>query len=104
MRHKKGFTLVEMMVVVLILGALVVIAIPRIPVGVYTAKDIVCKTNVDIINQQIELHHAISGTWPVLLTDVTRSIDYFPDGVPVCPFGTVYELRTATYRVVEHIH
>lgn len=104
MRYKKGFTLVELIVVVLILGALAAIAIPRITAGAYTAKVNACKTNVDLINSQIELYYANNGAWPSLLTDVTESTDYFPDGAPACPFGTAYSYSTTTHRVADHSH
>jgi general secretion pathway protein G len=80
----KGFTLVELMIVVLILGALA-IAIPRIMGGTAAAKVNGCKTNIDMINWQIELYYSNTGSWPAVLTDVTQNTDYFPDGEPVCP-------------------
>ena len=58
MRGKKGVTLVELLIVVLILGALAAIAIPRLTQSADTAKTNGCKTNVDIINSQIELYAA----------------------------------------------
>ena len=84
-RTRKGFTLVELMIVVLILGALAAIAIPRITGGAQTARGNACKTNVDLINSQIELYNANTGSWPNNLKKVTTDTDYFPDGEPICP-------------------
>jgi len=106
MKQRKGFTLVELMIVVLILGALAVIAIPRIVGGAATAKTNACSTNVDLINSQIELYYANEDSWPSDLTDVTGNTDYFPDGEPECPVDdTVYDgdYDTTKYRVV-HSH
>lgn len=102
MRHRKGFTLVELLIVVLILGALAAIAVPRILGGATQAKVNACKTNVDLINSQIELYHANNDAWPSDLTDVTEDTDYFPDGAPACPFGVAYSLNSSTNRVDEH--
>ena len=104
MRSKKGFTLVELMIVVLILGALAAIAIPRIMGGAQTARISACETNVDMLNSQIELYFANEGTWPTALTDVTNDPNYFPDGAPQCPFGTAYIYDGSKNRVTEHSH
>jgi prepilin-type N-terminal cleavage/methylation domain-containing protein len=85
MRSRKGFTLVELMIVVLILGALAAIAIPRIIGGAATAKANACATNVDMINSQIELYYANEGAYPADLPTLTNDPDYFPDGAPKCP-------------------
>ena len=73
MKGKRGFTLVELIVVVLIIAALAAIAIPRISSSSTTAKNSACDTNVDVINTQIELYKANTGSWPSALTDVTGS-------------------------------
>ena len=85
MRSRKGFTLVELMIVVLILGALAAIAVPRIMGGAVAAKANACHTNIDLINAQIELYYAREGSWPANLTTVTTDVNYFPDGAPTCP-------------------
>jgi general secretion pathway protein G len=107
MVHKKGFTLVELLVVVLILGALAAIAVPRIIGGAQNAKINACKTNVDLINSQIELYFANTGNWPSALSDVTGTVqspsEYFPDGPPDCPFGSTY-IMGVNHRVPEHLH
>ena len=55
MHSKKAFTLVELLVVVMILGALAAIAVPRMISGATNAKISACETNVDLVNSQIEL-------------------------------------------------
>ena len=103
-RVKLGFTLVELLVVVLILGALAFVAIPRIGQSSTTTKTNACDTNVDLLNSQVELFYATSGTWPASLPTITGDANYFPDGAPVCPFATIYVYNTTSHRVAEHGH
>ncbi len=104
MSNRKGLTLIELLIVVLILGALAAIAIPRITTSANTAKINACKTNVDTINTSIEMYYADTGSWPSSLTDVTADTNYFPDGAPACPFGTAYSYSSSTNRVSDHSH
>ena len=104
MKFRKGFTLVELMIVVLILGALAAIALPRIIGGANTAKINACKTNIDMMNSQIELYYANEDAWPASLATVTGNTDYFPDGEPLCPLGTAYSMDPNSYRVNAHSH
>ena len=107
MQSKKGFTLVELMIVVLILGALAAIAIPRIMGGSTTAKINACKTNIDNFNSIIELYYSNNGTWPVDWEEISKDEDYFPEGEPRCPVtDSKYKKDLVNKRVdmSEHTH
>jgi prepilin-type N-terminal cleavage/methylation domain-containing protein len=103
-KAKTGFTLVELLVVVMILGALAAVAVPRIGLSAMNAKIRACETNVDLINSQIELYYAQEGRWPRRLTQIVDDPNYFPDGTPDCPLGTPYTYSRTTHRVDGHNH
>jgi general secretion pathway protein G len=107
MIKRKGVTLIELLIVVLILAALAAIAIPRISSSATAAKKNACKTNIDVMNSAIEMYAADhSGTYPADLEVVTKSTTYFPSGEPTCPVtGAVYpKALSASNRVVETAH
>jgi prepilin-type N-terminal cleavage/methylation domain-containing protein len=104
MRKRKGFTLVELLIVVLILAALAAIAVPRIGASASNAKIKACDTNIDIMNGQIELYTANTGSPPAALTDVTTDPNYFPDGAPVCPYDASAYAIGGTGHVTAHAH
>jgi len=105
MRLRGGFTLVELMIVVLILGALAAIAIPRIMGGAATAKKNGCHTNIDSLNVQLELYNATNGNYPANLGILTALTTYFPDGVPKCPVtDAIYPDALVNGRVDPALH
>jgi len=104
--RKSGFTLVELLIVVLILAALAAIAVPRIGASAANARIRACETNINIINGQIELYQANEGVAPGDIDDVVLNTDYFPDGSPSCPFGVGYAIDATTGHVATatHVH
>ena len=97
-----AFSLIELLIVVLILGALAVVAVPRIGSTADSAKINACKTNIKIINEQIELYMADKGEYPKKWDDFKIETDYFPDGPLECPFGEKYKIKDD--RIEQHSH
>jgi prepilin-type N-terminal cleavage/methylation domain-containing protein len=94
MRNKKGITLVELLIVVMILGALAAIALPRISQSASNARQRACDTNVSLINSAIEMYYVDTGSYPASLSNVVNNTTYFPDGAPVCPLGGTYTMNS----------
>lgn len=83
MKNQKGFTLVELMVVVAILGILVAIAIPVYQNVTRNAQEKACAANIRTINGAIEMYKADNtGTAPTLVSQLVT--DYLQEE-PQCP-------------------
>jgi prepilin-type N-terminal cleavage/methylation domain-containing protein len=98
-RNQKGFSLIEVLIVVVILGILSAISIPRYLDIKAQSKKNVCRTNLTTINDVLEEYHAINGFWANQLTDITEDTARFPDGQPACPDGGIYSINDSTNRV-----
>ncbi|MFH1776088.1 MAG: prepilin-type N-terminal cleavage/methylation domain-containing protein [Candidatus Omnitrophota bacterium] len=98
LRNRKGFTLIEVLFVVIIIAVLAAIALGRITTTTATAKANACKANQSIMNTQIEQYRLDTGSWPSGISDVTGSTTYFPDGAPTCPESGTYSMDAVTYR------
>jgi type IV pilus assembly protein PilA len=104
-KNRKGLTLIELLIVVIILGALAAIAIPRMSQSSDTAKTKACLTNIATMNTQIELYHSDhdDDPWPDL-EDVTGDPNCFPDGPPSCPSSGTYSFYGTNHRVTCSTH
>ena len=105
MKREQGFTLIEVMLVVILISILAAIVIPRFTVGSKRAKVQSCEMNRSIINTSIEVYYFTEGTWPTdSLSDIKANYQYFPDGIPTCPVDeTSYVLRPSpNHRISSH--
>jgi type II secretory pathway pseudopilin PulG len=81
---------VELILVILIIGILAGIVIPRIQYSAQQARDTACDANVARINSMIEYAQVADGVvYPAsdaALLAFLQNLTYFPDGVPECPY------------------
>jgi general secretion pathway protein G len=101
LRKRSGFSLMELLAVVTILGIIAAIIVPRVAVSADTAKAQVNAHSKATINAAVERWYIEQGTWPANdLSDIGADINYFPSGIPTNPVdGSAYTLNAVTHRV-----
>src|SRR5437773_1698131 len=97
-RKRAGFSLMELLAVVTILGIIAAIIVPRVAVSSDTAKTKVNAHNKATINAAVERWYIEKGAWPANnLSDIGVDTNYFPDVVPVNPTNAAaYTLNGST--------
>ena len=86
----RGFTLMEMLIVVTIIAILAAIVLPRFLTSSASAKNAVNKAQVQTINSQLELFYFTYGYYPQVMSNdgwTNESVgahynDFFPEGIP----------------------
>ena len=102
--ERAAFSLMELLAVVIILGLLAALIVPRVSGGNDNAKEKTCLHNRTELNITVEQYYLHTGNWPANdLSDIAADPNYFPAGVPTCPVtGQPYRIDPTTHRVVGH--
>lgn len=102
---QNGFTIIELVVVIVVLGILTAIAVPRFIDLSEKAKQSVCDNNVAAINSALQLKFLESAVNGNAAYPDTLTAELFSNGrVPVCPYGWKYVYVSANGTVAKHIH
>ena len=96
----RGFTLLEMLAVVTILGIIAAVVVPRFANFTDTSKTNVAKHHISQLNAIVERHYIDNSAWPANLAELVT--DGYLDEVPTHPDATkTYSLNTTSNRVEE---
>ncbi len=98
-RRQPGFTLVELLIVMVILGLLASLVAPQMFGKVGSSKIKVAKTQISLISTAIDTYMLDVGQLPEDLDELTRSSvtgwdgPYLKGDVPLDPWGNAYILK-----------
>ena len=86
LKDQRGFTLVELVVVVSIIGVLTGIAVPHLAKAWDDAKASACKANMKQIEAALELYYFEHGEYPAAASESSSALEKLElKSVPVCP-------------------
>lgn len=99
--RRHGFSLIELLAIITILGIIAAIVVPHVALHSDTAKQKLDSHNKATINAAVERWYVEKGAWPAEnLSDVAADRSYFPQGVPTNPVnGGAYLLDPQSHRV-----
>ena len=73
-RNQKGFTLIELMIVIVIIGILAAIAIPRFATVRDDAEEASCKQNMNSLATAEEMHYADTSAYTAAASDLNTYV------------------------------
>ncbi|SFJ07267.1 competence type IV pilus major pilin ComGC [Thermoflavimicrobium dichotomicum] len=85
MENEQGFTLVEMLVVLFIIGLIIAIALPNLKSAGETARDRADEVNRKLISAQADNYYLEYGEYPSSVDELVKR--KFLRSVPTCPGG-----------------
>lgn len=83
-RPARGFSLIELMVVMAIIAALVTIALPRYQGSLENARLVALKGNLRVLRDSIDRYHDDKARYPATLQDLAE--EHYLKAIPVDPF------------------
>ena len=109
MKAEKGFPLVDVLLVVLILAVLTSLVVPRIAESTASSKQAKCDANIANLIRAIEIRAVkndgdYSADQTEFASEVLNCTTYFPHGTPTCPYSMTYTYNTTLKTIAYHSH
>lgn len=95
MMNKKGFSLVELMIVVVIMGILIAVAIPLYGAITENAEKKTCANNIKVITNTCSNYYVSTDPQAALKDAATLKGMMEEEEIPACPLGGTYGIYTS---------
>lgn len=101
MKNQKGFTLVEMLIVLLVISVLIVLAIPNIGKHFETVDSKGCQAYETLIQAQVEAYKLEKNVYPTTITEL-KNAGYLKESGTKCSIGEKIEIIDGKVRLVSN--
>lgn len=98
LNNEQGFSLIEMMIVLLIISVLILIAIPNVTKHSESIDEKGCNAYLAMVQGQVEAYKMDTHQYPTSIETLVGK-DYFPE-TPVCPDGTALSITNGKVKLV----
>ncbi|MEI8072762.1 MAG: prepilin-type N-terminal cleavage/methylation domain-containing protein [Candidatus Saccharibacteria bacterium] len=96
LNSKKGFTLLELLIVIVVIGVLAIIIIPNLVSGPTRARDSQRKADMQTVKNALETYYNDNNSYPVSLQILTQGAAPYIKTLPTDPkTKTIYSYTTA---------
>lgn len=102
LRNRKGFTLIELIVVIAILGILAMIAVPRFAGTQLRAQERAHNANVRTIESAVAVYQAETGVALTTIDDFTNLVPGYLAAIPTNPLPAGHA-RAGVYTLTDGI-
>lgn len=99
LKNEKGFSLIEMMIVLLVITVLLLITIPNVTKNSKSIDEKGCEAYISMVQSQVETYKMKERSYPASL-DVLVDEEYFPE-YPQCSDGTKLNLTDGKVVIVD---
>ncbi|MCK2157952.1 MULTISPECIES: prepilin-type N-terminal cleavage/methylation domain-containing protein [Exiguobacterium] len=93
-QNQRGFTLLEMAAVLLIISLLLLVLIPTMTSGKDQAKGVSCEANIRVIRSEVNLYYAKEKKYPESLQTINRGTAEKPNELACDQETYTYDAKT----------
>ncbi|MFC3039054.1 competence type IV pilus major pilin ComGC [Virgibacillus xinjiangensis] len=86
LKSNKGFTLIEMLIVLTIISVLIILIVPNLSTRSESVHDTGCEALVSVVESQVALYHLENGDYPETLAALAAD-DYITEDQTTCSNG-----------------
>ncbi|WAA11448.1 competence type IV pilus major pilin ComGC [Fervidibacillus halotolerans] len=97
MKNEKGFTLIEMMIVLFVVTILLLITIPNVTKNQKSISEKGCDGMVKMVQAQIQAYYIDKQSFPTSISDLMDE-EYLEEN-PVCPDGSQIHIKEGSAYV-----
>ena len=99
-KKEQGFTLIEMMIVIMIISMLLLIAVPSLTKNNEVVEDKSCEATVKVVQAQAAAYKADTDSMPVSVNDLVDG-GYLDQANAKCPGGEALTISNGVVSVVQ---